>query len=1118
MEKLFNESWSFQREGEGTWREVDIPHDWLIADTKNLYATGVGRYRKYTDFGPLGEGQRVLLCFDGVYMDAKLYINGREAGEWKHGYTAFRHDITPFVQPGRNEIVLTVQYESPNSRWYSGAGIYRDCFVMIKNAVHFVPDGVYVTPVREGDNWRVEISAEVTAGTDSTPMHAPVHMIIRHHLAGCENGDSVGENHFHVNAGSVVGTPVVFDTSININKPQLWDIENPHCYTLVSELYVNGELTDTVHTRFGFREIAFHPEAGFSLNGRRVNLNGVCQHHDLGGLGAAVHKDALRRQLTLLREMGVNAIRTAHNPPAAVFMELADEMGFIVQSEFTDMWKRSKTKYDYARFFEEWAARDVAAWVRRDRNCPSLVMWSIGNEISDTHADFEDGAATMRMLMDLVAQHDPKQHAPVTLCSNYMPWENTQRCADIIKLIGYNYAEYLYHDHHRKHPDWIIYGGETASTVQSRGIYHFPLSKPLLCDDDLQCSALGNSTTSWGAKSPEACIIDHRDAPFTFGQFLWTGTDYIGEPTPYHTKNSYFGQIDTAGFPKDSFYIYQSAWTPLDADNPVLHLFPHWDWNPGQPIDVRIASNAPQVELFLNGKSLGVKEIDHEKGVKLTADYIVPYEPGEIEAVAYDYAGHVIGEAVRRSFGDAVALRLEHKYFGELIFTEITAVDKDGNPVENANNRVRVTVTGGDLLALDNGDSTDYDLYQPPTPGTHSRHLFSGKLLAITKLRKQKEGASGGVTFVDYGNLPDITAEMDNTYIPVRKIELTRGEGFAFAAKIFPENATDKTLHWRLTDAGGIDSTLATLEHAEHRAQLVPKADGEVFIRCAAHNGKDHPDFISLLPVTLTGFGKPFLDPYHFLAGGLYNRSNTQMGNGNERGVATLRDGESHVGFADLVFGPHGSNEVTFWLFPMDPTPFDFDIFLGMPDAGRKLYTAHYDKGSKWNTYIPVTYTLPERLTGVQTLSLVFRRKVHIKGFQFTPPARAFAKIPFAAHDQIYGDAYTVCAETVEGIGNNVSITFEGMDFGGAAGEEKNATHMEIAWRSQRDNTVRMLFLPEDGTPEAINLLILPAQAHYAPAKIKLDTPLHSKGKIRFLFLPGTEIDLAWFALSCATQ
>ena len=668
MRTLFNDGWQFRLKGEDTWRDVEIPHDWLIYDTRNLYKSGVGCYRKVFDAGEIAPGQNVSIRFDGVYMDSTLYVNGAWAGEWKNGYTAFEHNLLGLVKPGENEFLLEVDYKSPNSRWYSGAGVYRDCWIIVgevpravtikedfasppvKIAANFVSDGIYITAKRivPSEDWQVTITAEAECtwceNHDGQVLHTRNALTaesltnygytIRHSIIGpdgtpipCEPQPCAGEN-----------------TVFLVKNPQPWDIDSPVCYILKSEIISDGVVSDTTYTRFGFREISLTPTGGFWLNGRRIPINGVCQHHDLGALGSAFNKDALRRQLTILKQMGVNAIRTAHNPPAAAFMELTDEMGFVVMSEILDMWKRPKTTYDYARFFDEWIEKDIAAWVRRDRNCPSIVMWSVGNEVYDTHADAADGAATLRKLMDLVKLHDPHGHGYVTFCSNYMPWENTQTCADIIKLVGYNYAEYLYHGHHAAHPGWIIYGGETASTVQSRGIYHFPLAKSLLADDDLQCSALGNSTTSWGAKSSEACIINHRDATFTMGQFLWTGTDYIGEPTPYHTKNSYFGQVDTAGFPKDSYYIYQSAWTDYKKA-PMVHLFPYWDWSPGQPIDVRIVSNAPVVELFLNGASLGRQKIDHAKGEKLTADYIVPYVPGCIKAVAYDEDGVVIAEA-----------------------------------------------------------------------------------------------------------------------------------------------------------------------------------------------------------------------------------------------------------------------------------------------------------------------------------------------------------------------------------------------------------------------------------------------------------------------------------------
>ena len=1072
MKKInFNSDWQFRKNEGSPWVPVQLPHDWLIDDVNNLYESNIATYRKTLDPSipdGLREGQSIILRFDGVYMDSSLYVNESLVGEWKYGYTAFEYDITSFInKDGKNEITVKVNYQSPNSRWYSGAGIYRDCWLYIKNPAHFINDGIYISPKKEdSDNWKVTITAEVSSQAQNCQ--------IRHSIIGTEHEITLP-----------AASP---EAILTVKNPLLWDTESPNCYTLRSELLLNGEVQDSIDTRFGFREIAYTPNGGFFLNGRRVKFFGCCQHHDLGALGAAFNKDAARRQLQILKDMGTNAIRTAHNPPAEAFMELADEMGILIQSEYTDMWRRGKTRFDYGRFFDEWSERDVASWVRRDRNCPSVIMWSVGNEIYDTHGDAVEGGKTLTYLMDLVKKHDPAGHAPLTFCTNYMPWENTQTCADIVKLIGYNYADYLYKDHHEAHPDWIIYGGETCSVVQSRGIYHFPLSKALLADDDLQCSSLGNSATSWGAKSTEACIIADRDAEFSLGQFLWTGTDYIGEPTPYHTKNSYFGQIDTAGFPKDSFYIFQSAWTDY-KNKPMIHLFPYWDFSPGQNVDVRIASNAPKVELFINGRSLGTEHIDQKKGTSLIANYIVPYEKGTLKAVAYDEQGKIIAESSRSSFGDTALLAYKNETYGELVFTEIYALDKEGNPVENACDRVKVLVKGGTLLGLDNGDSTDYDQYK-----TDCRRLFSGKLLAIVKKDSEAE--------------PEITAVIDSNDIPVRKIELIP-EGFNVRAKIYPENATYNDLQWRLADPAGIDSPIGSITIAADgkSAKINPKGDGEAYIRCAVNNGKEHISLISLYPFTFEGYGKPFLDPYGFVSGGLYNLSNLPMTNGNDRGVATLRDRESHVGFADLDFGSYGSDEITLWLFPLSGAPFPFDVYEGMPeDGGEKICTLSYDKGSKWNTYIEVTYKLPRKLKGITTLSFVFNLKVHIKGFQFTSYNKAFQELNFADNDQIYGDTFDVKPPAVENIGNNVTISYNDMDFGSEGTES-----LEITWRSRQDkNSVRLDFTSEDGKTIS-SMMSFTANDEYKTIVIPLENPVKGKGIISFVFLPGCNIDLRSF-------
>lgn len=1042
---LINNGWQFALGKDTDFKPVELPHDWLISDVKHLYENGIGIYKRELDVSFLKEGQHLYLCFDGVYMDSTLYVNDQEVGSWKYGYTAFEFDITTYIhRRSTNTILLQVNYVSPNARWYTGAGIYRDVFMKVKNACHFVNNGIYITTYKNDEGWHYEVDCEVETGNQPYEL--------RHTLLNAED--------------EIIA----------------WDVDNPHLYTLRSELLIDGEVMDIEETRFGFRTIEFTTDKGFYLNGCSVKLNGVCLHHDLGLLGAAVSKDAILRQLVLLKEMGVNAIRTAHNPPAKVFMELCDKMGFLVMSELLDMWESPKNTYDYARFFHEWVEKDVASWIRRDRNHPSIIMWSVGNEIYDTHADATTGGDILRRLMKLVKTHDPKGHAPATLCSNYMPWENTQKCADIIKLMGYNYAEPLYEKHHKAHPDWIIYGSETCSTVQSRGIYHFPLSKSILADDDLQCSALGNSATSWGAKSVEACILTDRNIPFSLGQFIWAGQDYIGEPTPYHTKNSYLGHIDTAGFPKDSYYLFQSAWTDYKKA-PMVHVYPYWDFSPGQIIDVRVCSNAPAVELYFNGESLGKREL----GGSFVTDFKLPYATGTLHAIAYDEFGTKIAEEYKKSFGDVADLHLEYNSIGDLVFVTIIAVDKDSNPVENANCRVIVQVEGGTLLGLDNGDSTDYDQYQ-----TNNRRLFSGKLLAIVKKLD--------------GTEPKISAFIDDKDIPIRKIELIAQDN-SITANVYPPNATYHDLHWRLTDAAGIDSPLGRLEISEDgkNALLLPKGDGEVYIRCSTKNGGEHMSFISQISYNITGMGKPFLDPYSFVSGGLYHKCNVEPTNGNERGIATLRDGETHVGFEDLDFGFYGSDEITLPLFPLSPDPFTFEIWEGMPfEQGIKLCTATYDKGSIWNTYQEVTYKLPRRLKGVTTLCFVFRQKVHIKGFRFTKYEKAFQKLFASESDVIYGDTYTVKDNTVESIGNNVSLIYEHMDFG-----DTGTGHISLSWRSLIEkNSIQFVFTDEND--EYRQMIEVTRSEQYSNAVFPLNLRITGKKKVSLIFLPGCDLDLEW--------
>lgn len=775
MRRLFNDGWSFRKtktdgtyeeavSGEG-WERVDIPHDWLIYQTKDLYETSTGWYRKH--FFAADTLKTRILRFEGVYMDTTVYVNGMAAGEWKYGYSTFEIEITKLLREGENEIVVRVDHRAPNSRWYSGAGIYRNCYLLEHAGAYLKSDSVYFHAGQNGTKWDVRLLCEAAAGGQAYERNALSGgadvRTQQSALSVCYTAtDSAGNVLF-----SVEGKPFMEEKTcmeerpsmegrtcmeerpsmeertcmegradaevrISVEDPAVWDIGNPQLYTLETVLTCDGIEADRQRCRIGFRSIAFLPDSGFWLNGKNVKIHGVCLHHDLGALGAAVNRTALRRQLLSMKEMGANAVRTSHNMPAVELMELCDELGILVDSEAFDMWELSKTEYDYARFFKEWYQKDVAGWVRRDRNHPSVLMWSVGNEIYDTHASARGEEVTKALCVE-VKKHDPWQNAYTTIGSNYIEWEGAQRCARHIELVGYNYGEALYQGHHERFPNWRIYGSETAARVQSRGIYHFPKSAAYITHDDLQCSSLENCRAGLSERTAQTSIIADRDTPFCAGQFIWTGSDYIGEPSPYATKNAYYGQIDTAGFRKDSYYLYQAAWT----DKPVCHILPYWDFNDGQLIDVMVYTNQPCVELFLNGESLGKKKI----GTGYSADWQVPYQKGMLRAAAYDSDGMLTAEDGTASFGETARLVLSPdkeclKADGEdLIFLTISAYSAEGVFVANAKNRVNVSVSGaGRLVGLDSGDSTDYDEYK----GT-SKRLFSGKLLAVIA-GKQEEG------------------------------------------------------------------------------------------------------------------------------------------------------------------------------------------------------------------------------------------------------------------------------------------------------------------------------------------------------------------------------------------
>ncbi|MED3794377.1 glycoside hydrolase family 2 TIM barrel-domain containing protein [Niallia alba] len=1132
---LFNDGWEFAKSGlevtDSThleFKPIDLPHDWLIYNTLDLYETSIGWYRKRFTYSRK-QTEQVLVCFDGVYMDSSVYVNNKFVGEWKNGYSSFEHDITAAMVDGENDILVKVVYESPNSRWYSGAGIYRNVWLKTRDKNHLVTDGIYITMNQQDNRWRVEVETELAIDQD-------VHLI--HSIFFKNQRLAISSEKVEAETETAASNK----QSLFVDHPLLWSIDEPHLYQLKTELQmIYPELTtvEAVTQNIGFRSIVLDAKQGLRLNGKRMKLNGVCEHHDLGALGAAFNKQALQRRFEILKDMGVNAIRTAHNMPAKELMDLADELGFLVVSEAFDMWERPKTKYDYARFFKEWAPIDIRSWVRRDRNHPSLLMWSIGNEIYDTHAD-ERGQEITRMLMEEVHKYDPKNNAWVTIGSNYMPWENAQKCADIVKVAGYNYGEKYYHKHHEAHPDWIIYGSETASVVQSRGIYHFPYEKSILADDDEQCSALGNSSTSWGAQSTEACIIADRDAPFSLGTFIWTGFDYIGEPTPYHTKNAYFGQIDTATLKKDSYYIYQAAWTDY-RKKPMVHLFPYWDFSEGQMVDVRVSSNAPKVELQLNGKTIGPHVIDHKHGTDLVGWWKIPYEKGELTAIAYDDAGNIIATDTKKSFGDAkkITLKADKQKLTangtDLLFVEIGTEDKAGNPVENATNRVYVNVTGaGRLVGLDNGDSTDYDQYKGV-----SRRLFSGKMMAIIAAttepgKIQMEVTSKGLEseILAFESLPakesvliGVSATMKNTdtptvmgkeeEVPLRKIEIISESGQLFdaarkemfiTAKLFPEDTSYRELEWSVVNDAGIESNIAKVDVNGDKVKVTALGDGEFRLRCTSKNGTDKTKLISELEYKAVGLGKAYKDPYGFISAGLYDYSKGEVTNGNERGVATSRDGETQVGFREIDFGNYGADKITIPIFALSDDEYSLQIWEGMPDEEGSELVADviYQKPSKWNVYQEETYQLSKRLRGIKSICFVFRQKVHIKGFYFEKKNQAFERNYASECNHIYGDTFEIKENSVEGIGNNVSLTFESFDF-----TASGATKLIISGRSPIEkNTIHVRFASDEG--DSNQMVEFHKSDGYEEQEFDLEKVIGVQ-KVTFVFLPGSNFDFGWF-------
>lgn len=1124
---LFNDGWQFCLCDIGTelsalpgrhWYDVELPHDWLINDTSKLYETGEGWYRRSLPCSAEQLSGRVLLNFDGVYMNSTLFVNGKEAGSWTYGYSAFEHDITDFLHEGENELLLRVSHQSPNTRWYSGAGIFRDVMLKLRPAAYIGTNGVYIhsAPQPEG-GWTTEVETDVVGEASDIRMLLEVF-----DPAGASMGGYGLEAHFD-------GGHEKFTASFNSTDPELWSVDDPMLYTLKISLYSGSELLDCVNETFGYRTAEFYPDRGFLLNGEPVKLHGVCMHHDLGALGSALNEAALARQLRIMKEMGVNAIRTSHNMPARQLVQLCDEMGLLVDSEAFDMWEKPKTEFDNHRFFTEHAERDVRSWIERDRNHPCIIMWSIGNEINDTIDPH--GLDITKRLYEYVLKYDPKGNAAPTIGSNYMGNENAQKCSDVVKLAGYNYSEYLYDEHHAKYPGWVIYGSETASAVRSRGIYRFPAELPLLTGEDCQCSSLDNSVVGWGSSAMKSWRLD-RDCPFCCGQFIWTGFDYIGEPTPYNTKNSYFGIVDTAGFPKDIYYFYQSVWVSPEQKK-VLHIVPsYWDFIPGQEIDVLIYSNARDVELFLNGKSIGSHVMELETSQDMRAHFKVPFEPGVLRVVGHFADGSECSEVLHTPSDPAAVVMTSDKETlladgRDIAFVEISTVDVNGIPVGNARNRIRVEVSGaGRLVGLDNGDSTDYDSYKGD-----NRRLFSGKLLAMIEstlqpgeitVRAYSEGLENaelrlvsencgevsGVSVVTENKFPAVCRaytgevparlllpEVDvNSFDPERRSAEIR-------AKLLPENCTYDDISWSVVRRNGVESSLAQVEGSGRSAVVTAKGDGEFFVRAMVHNGAEHPQVIADIPFTAEGLGAAVRDAYSFISASTLDSSNVPT-NIIEDGALSNFDGRTVMTYSDIDFGKTGSQIISLSV----GTCFDMpvEVWEGTPDDGKLICRVDFGNNGHWCGFAGQDFALAERLTGVRTISVVIDSRVIFGGFSFVPIERAYDTNWVGEADSVYGDDYRIDGRRVADIGNNVIINYERLDFG-----EGGSEALIISGETGNPmNQIQLRYTPAGGAQKTV---LLEFQQDGGREQ-RFDIPkLSGVNDVSFVFMPGSRFNFDWF-------
>ena len=805
----FNQNWHFKLNANpkeavksdadvSTWQKLDLPHDWSIFNDFDHQSPaqneggqlngGEAWYRKTFKLDEKDLKKNVRVTFDGVYMDSQVYVNGQLVGHYPNGYNQFSYDITKYLHKDGRENVIAVHAvnKQPSSRWYSGSGIYRDVTLQVTDKVHVEKNGTTIlTPkLEEQQHGKVETHvASKIVNTDDKD-----HELVAEYQIVERGGQAVTGLVRTASRTLKAHESTSLDAILEVEQPKLWTVLNdkPALYELITRVYRDGQLVDAKKDLFGYRYYHWTPNEGFSLNGERIKFHGVSLHHDHGALGAEENYKAEYRRLKQMKEMGVNAIRTTHNPASPQTLQIAAELGLLVQEEAFDTWYGGKKPYDYGRFFEKdathpearkgekWSDYDLRTMVERDKNNPAVFMWSIGNEIGEADGK-PHSLATVKRLVKVIKDVDTTRY--VTMGADKFRFGDGsgdhEKIANELDAVGFNYSEDNYKKLRAKHPNWLIYGSETSSATRTRGSYYRPeqeLKHSNGPERHYEQSDYGNDRVGWGKTATDSWIFDRDNAGYA-GQFIWTGTDYIGEPTPWHNQNqtpvksSYFGIVDTAGIPKHDFYLYQSQWVSAKK-KPMVHLLPHWNWENRElaskvedsdgKIPVRAYSNAASVELFLNGQSLGVKKFNkkqtsdgrtYQEGAnakELYLEWKVAYQPGTLEAVARDEAGNEIARDKITTAGQPAGVRLvkeEHAIAADgkdLTYIYYEIVDSEGNVVPTANNLVRFQLHGqGQLVGVDNGEQASRERYKAQADGSWIRRAFNGKGVAIVKSTEQ---------------------------------------------------------------------------------------------------------------------------------------------------------------------------------------------------------------------------------------------------------------------------------------------------------------------------------------------------------------------------------------------